>query len=161
MRLYFVVKTRCTVTDRPSLRDKIIFHKPLDISFIIGVNYPEKRQQSGNDSFKQSRECLKVIAPNGTSQECSSCGHKVKKPLPQRVHNCPKCKVILCRDLNASINIKNRHTVLKLSQCPHRGVASPHSPEGECVEYVTASQGRKNDSLVDMLLLIICYSGGM
>lgn len=53
---------------------------------------------------------LKVIAvnPNGTSQECSSCGHKVKKALSQRTHNCPECKVILCRDLNAAINIKNR-----------------------------------------------------
>ncbi|MTJ32201.1 zinc ribbon domain-containing protein, partial [Aphanizomenon sp. UHCC 0183] len=48
---------------------------------------------------------LKVIAvnPNGTSQECSSCGNKVKKPLSQRTHNCPNCKVSLCRDLNASI----------------------------------------------------------
>lgn len=53
---------------------------------------------------------LKVIAvnPNGTSQECSNCGHKVKKPLSQRMHNCPVCRISLCRDLNASINIKNR-----------------------------------------------------
>jgi putative transposase len=53
---------------------------------------------------------LKVIAvnPNGTSQECSNCGHKVKKALSQRTHNCSECKVSLCRDLNASINIKNR-----------------------------------------------------
>jgi putative transposase len=55
---------------------------------------------------------LKVIAvnPNGTSQECSNCGHKVKKPLSQRMHNCPICHISLCRDLNASINIKNRGT---------------------------------------------------
>ncbi|MEG5031847.1 transposase [Microcoleus sp. AT3-D2] len=53
---------------------------------------------------------LKVIAvnPNGTSQECSSCAHKVKKPLSQRIHNCPVCHVSLCRDWNAAINIKNR-----------------------------------------------------
>jgi putative transposase len=55
---------------------------------------------------------LKVIAvnPNGTSQECSSCGQKVKKPLSQRMHNCPVCHASLCRDLNAAINIKNRGT---------------------------------------------------
>lgn len=55
---------------------------------------------------------LKVIAvnPNGTSQECSNCGHKVKKPLSQRMHNCPICHASLCRDLNAAINIKNRGT---------------------------------------------------
>ena len=71
-------------------------------------------------SNKAENAGLKVIAvnPNGTSQECSSCdvlslpkgGNKVKKPLSQRMHNCPKCKVSLCRDLNASINIKNRGT---------------------------------------------------
>jgi putative transposase len=55
---------------------------------------------------------LKVIAvnPNGTSQECSNCGHKVKKPLSQRMHNCSICHTILCRDLNAAINIKARRT---------------------------------------------------
>ena len=55
---------------------------------------------------------LKVIAvnPNGTSQQCSNCGHQVKKPLSQRMHNCPVCRISLCRDLNASINIKNRGT---------------------------------------------------
>ncbi len=55
---------------------------------------------------------LRVIAinPNGTSQECSNCGHKVKKPLSQRMHNCPVCHTSLCRDLNAAINIKARGT---------------------------------------------------
>lgn len=55
---------------------------------------------------------LKVVAvnPNGTSQECSNCGHKVKKPLFQRMHNCPVCYISLCRDLNASLNIKERGT---------------------------------------------------
>jgi len=63
-------------------------------------------------SFKAENAGLKVIAvnPNGTSQECSSCGHKVKKPLSQRMHNCPVCHTSLCRDLNAAINIRNRGT---------------------------------------------------
>ncbi|MCC5617179.1 transposase [Nostoc sp. CHAB 5836] len=63
-------------------------------------------------SNKAENAGLKVIAinPNGTSQECSSCGHKVKKLLSQRMHNCPNCKVTLCRDLNASLNIKARGT---------------------------------------------------
>jgi predicted RNA-binding Zn-ribbon protein involved in translation (DUF1610 family) len=53
---------------------------------------------------------LKVIEvnPNDTSQECSSCGQKVKKPLSQRIHNCPVCHISICRDLNASLNIKAR-----------------------------------------------------
>ncbi|MEH2430767.1 MAG: transposase [Nostoc sp.] len=63
-------------------------------------------------TVKAENAGLKVIAvnPSGTSQECSNCGHKVKKPLSQRMHNCPNCKVSLCRDLNASINIKARGT---------------------------------------------------
>ncbi|MBS3028706.1 MAG: IS200/IS605 family element transposase accessory protein TnpB [Dolichospermum sp. DET50] len=63
-------------------------------------------------SNKAENAGLKVIAvnPNGTSQECSNCSHKVKKPLSERTHNCPNCKVSLCRDLNAAINIKARGT---------------------------------------------------
>jgi putative transposase len=63
-------------------------------------------------SNKAENAGLKVIAvnPNGTSQECYSCGHKVKKPLSQRMHNCPVCHASLCRDLNVAINIKNRGT---------------------------------------------------
>jgi putative transposase len=63
-------------------------------------------------SNKAENAGLKVVPvnPNGTSQECSSCGHKVKKPLSQRMHNCPVCHASLCRDLNAAINIKNRGT---------------------------------------------------
>ena len=50
------------------------------------------------------------VSPNGTSQECSSCGHVVKKPLSQRMHNCPLCHTSICRDWNAAINIRNRGT---------------------------------------------------
>jgi putative transposase len=63
-------------------------------------------------SNKAENAGLKVIAinPNGTSQECSNCRYKVKKPISQRMHNCPNCSISLCRDLNASINIKARGT---------------------------------------------------
>ncbi|MEH1863678.1 MAG: transposase [Nostoc sp.] len=63
-------------------------------------------------TVKAENAGLKVIAinPNGTSQECSSCGTKVIKPLSERMHRCPSCKISLCRDLNASINIKARGT---------------------------------------------------
>jgi putative transposase len=63
-------------------------------------------------TVKAENAGLKVVAvnPSGTSLECSSCGNKVKKSLSQRIHNCPNCKVSLCRDLNAGINIKNRGT---------------------------------------------------
>jgi putative transposase len=63
-------------------------------------------------TVKAENAGLSVVAinPRGTSQECSGCGQKVKKPLSQRIHNCPNCNISLCRDLNAAIIIKNRGT---------------------------------------------------
>jgi putative transposase len=46
-----------------------------------------------------------AVSPNHTSQDCSNCGHRVKKSLSTRTHSCPKCKSEICRDTNAAINI--------------------------------------------------------
>jgi putative transposase len=48
------------------------------------------------------------VNPNGTSQECSSCGTKVSKTLADRWHSCPHCGLELARDHNSGIVIKNR-----------------------------------------------------
>lgn len=52
---------------------------------------------------------LAVVPPHNTSQNCSGCGFKVPKDLSVRIHDCPECGLILDRDLNASINIKNKY----------------------------------------------------
>ena len=44
------------------------------------------------------------IDPRDTTQECSRCGHKVKKSLSVRIHTCPKCGLVIDRDYNAAIN---------------------------------------------------------
>ncbi|WP_202222486.1 zinc ribbon domain-containing protein [Okeania sp. KiyG1] len=57
-----------------------------------------------------------TVNPKNTSQDCSNCGEKVPKKLSQRTHSCPHCGIVIERDLNAAINIKNRaawHSVLK------------------------------------------------
>lgn len=46
-----------------------------------------------------------AVPPNYTSQDCSSCGHRVKKSLSTRTHSCPNCNMEICRDTNAAINI--------------------------------------------------------
>jgi len=46
-----------------------------------------------------------LINPAYTSQMCSGCGTIVPKDLSERVHNCPKCGLVMDRDLNASKNI--------------------------------------------------------
>ena len=48
-----------------------------------------------------------AVTPNGTSQECSSCGAIVKKSLSTRTHAC-QCGCVLDRDHNAARNILSR-----------------------------------------------------
>jgi putative transposase len=50
---------------------------------------------------------LIVVSPHYTSQDCSSCGLRVKKSLSTRTHIC-SCGAELCRDWNAAINILNK-----------------------------------------------------
>jgi putative transposase len=49
----------------------------------------------------------KVIAA-GTSQRCSFCGKVVIKSLAIRTHCCPYCGLMIDRDYNASLNIRQR-----------------------------------------------------
>lgn len=46
-----------------------------------------------------------AVAPQYTSQNCSSCGETVKKSLSTRTHICPHCGHVQDRDHNAAINI--------------------------------------------------------
>jgi putative transposase len=48
-----------------------------------------------------------AVVPNGTSQECFSCGNVVKKSLSTRTHVC-ECGCVLDRDHNAARNILGR-----------------------------------------------------
>ena len=49
-----------------------------------------------------------AVSPNYTSQDCSNCGHRVKKSLSTRTHSCPNCKIEICRDTNAALNILHK-----------------------------------------------------
>ncbi|MEH2296857.1 RNA-guided endonuclease InsQ/TnpB family protein, partial [Nostoc sp.] len=46
-----------------------------------------------------------AVTPAYTSQDCSNCGHRVKKSLSTRTHSCSSCGIEICRDTNAAINI--------------------------------------------------------
>lgn len=45
------------------------------------------------------------INPAYTSQDCSTCGQRQEIDLSVRIYNCPRCQVVLDRDLNAALNI--------------------------------------------------------
>lgn len=45
------------------------------------------------------------VNPAYTSQDCSTCGHRQKMPLSDRVYTCPCCGLEIDRDHNASLNI--------------------------------------------------------
>ena len=61
-------------------------------------------------AVKAENAGLKTIAvnPRNTSQDCSNCGEKVPKGLSKRIHCCEHCGIVIDRDVNTAINIKNR-----------------------------------------------------
>ncbi len=65
---------------------------------------------SGWRAFKsmlcyKARMVLEVPSPY-TSIECSRCGNNVPKTLAVRIHRCDRCGLVIDRDYNASLNIK-------------------------------------------------------
>ena len=46
-----------------------------------------------------------AVPPHYTSQDCSGCRERVQKTLSTRTHLCPKCELVLDRDVNAALNI--------------------------------------------------------
>ncbi|WP_071592026.1 zinc ribbon domain-containing protein [Baaleninema simplex] len=48
------------------------------------------------------------VNPAFTSQDCHNCGHRAKKSLSTRTHECPNCGIELYRDTNAALNVLKR-----------------------------------------------------
>ncbi len=62
------------------------------------------------DKAESAGRLVIFVNPKNTSQDCSSCGVRVKKTLAQRRHICV-CGLNIGRDHNAAINILNRGVV--------------------------------------------------
>jgi len=75
-----------------------------------------------------------AVAPQFTSQECSTCGALVKKSLSVRTHICTSCGMVLDRDHNAALNILVKALACTLG---HRETSS--SSEEENASGQTAS----------------------
>jgi len=46
-----------------------------------------------------------LVNPRNTSQVCSGCETIVQKELADRAHSCPRCGIVMDRDLSAALNI--------------------------------------------------------
>lgn len=88
-----------------------------------------------------------AVSPNYTSQDCSNCGHRVKKSLSTRTHSCSNCKTEICRDTNAAINIlKKGMKMLGIEwQNSTFGQKESASKEGKRGEKTTSTIDRKLD----------------
>ncbi|NEO52719.1 MAG: IS200/IS605 family element transposase accessory protein TnpB [Okeania sp. SIO2C9] len=106
------------------LKAEIIAHENLNIKGLAKTRLSKSINDAGWGNFlsiltvKAENAGQKTIAvnPRNTSQDCSNCGEKVPKELNIRTHSCPHCGIVMDRDLNAAINIKNRavgHSVFK------------------------------------------------
>jgi putative transposase len=72
-----------------------------------------------------------AVNPNGTTQNCSSCGTHVPKTITDRWHSCHVCSLELDRDVNAAINIKNiavGRTVIKAQRASDAGAGLAEKP---------------------------------
>jgi putative transposase len=82
----------------------LIEKKPYMAKSVLDASWRRFRTYVMYKAVNAGRKVV-LVNPAYTSQMCSSCGTIVKKDLSERVHNCPKCGLVMDRDLNASKNI--------------------------------------------------------
>jgi len=98
---------------------QIIVLEELDIQDMKIVNWRSMNKSISDAAWRQLRQYTEYKAENAgrmcvavdpcnTSQMCSGCGNIVPKDLSVRIHDCPRCSLVLDRDHNAAINILAR-----------------------------------------------------
>ncbi|MEG4286262.1 transposase [Microcoleus sp. A006_D1] len=85
-----------------------------------------------------------AVSPNYTSQDCSNCGHRVKKSLSTRTHSCPNCGIEICRDTNAALNILQRGMNLLGTEWQKNGTSGQEESASE-----EGKHGEKTASTVE------------
>ena len=74
---------------------------------VSDLSYYSFQQMMAYKSAKVGKITVKIGRFEPSSQICSNCGHRQKMSLGIRVYKCPNCNIIIDRDLNAAINIRN------------------------------------------------------
>lgn len=85
-----------------------------------------------------------AVSPNYTSQDCSHCGHRVKKSLSTRTHSCSSCGVEICRDTNAAINILTKGMKVLGKQWQNNGTSGQEESASK-----DGKHGEKSASTID------------
>ncbi len=81
------------------------------------------------DKAESAGRSVVKVDPRGTSQRCSSCDEVVKKSLSVRTHTCPRCGLVMDRDVNAAINVKRLGLSLRREQSEVRTLNDPRIHE--------------------------------
>ncbi len=92
----------------------MIAHEDLSVNRMLHNKYLSK--SISDAAWSMFTDCLtykaeeagsvvEPVDPAYTSQDCSKCGHRLKKTLSDRRHKCPRCGLDMDRDHNAAINI--------------------------------------------------------
>ncbi len=121
----------CKTAKKLLNKGRNIGHEDLNIKGIARTRMAKSTHDAGWGQFLQILSIKAVNAglmtiavnPNGTTQECSSCGQKVPKTIQDRWHEC-QCGCSLDRDHNAAKNINYRavgHPVFKAQEAAHFG----------------------------------------
>lgn len=97
------------------------YSKKYDVLFLerLGISRLMKNRRMARSiadsswrTFKQyvqyKARLVVEVDPYNSSVACSKCGNKVPKPLAMRVHRCDRCGLVIDRDYNASLNIRQR-----------------------------------------------------
>ena len=82
-----------------AIRQKAGLNRPM-VDASIGLFFSMLEYKAAEAGIR-----LEKVPANGTSQRCSRCGECVPKDLSVRIHRCPKCGLVLDRDINAARNI--------------------------------------------------------
>lgn len=97
-------------------RHDVVVHEDLQVARMVRGNLGKSIHDAGWGLLLHAIACkaeeagkwdVAVEAP-GTTRDCSGCGEPVPKGLGDRIHRCPRCGLVICRDHNAAINIMTR-----------------------------------------------------
>ena len=74
---------------------------------VSDLSYYSFQQMMLYKAVKVGKICIKIGRFEPSSQLCSKCGHRQKMTLDKRTYICPECGMIMDRDINAAINIRD------------------------------------------------------